>query len=212
MGVDADLLVHTIKNAGPLAAQLHATFQPIPQRHKKADTGRKEEGRDGRAFTVLGERKNTAKILNSEERLERLERLARLEEEKQQLAGEGAKKGAAISRVKGMLREARIIDNDALLSNKKPTKEVLRRFINTWPQVIEAWRVYTQKHGVGSGDTIAWKYMFDFVHGGHTHHETVKRGRALPLVFDDDKGEAATSVAMPPAVVEEASAAPTTGE
>lgn len=128
MGVDADLLVHTIKNAGPLAAQLHATFQPIPQHHKKADTGRKEEGRDGRAFTVLGERKNTAKILNSEEGLERL---ARLEEEKQQQAGEGEKKGAAISRVKGMLREARIIDNDALLSNKKPTKEVLRRFINT---------------------------------------------------------------------------------
>ena len=145
---------------------------------------------------MLGERKNAAKILNSEERLAQL---ARLQEERQQHADEAAWKVAAFAHVNRMLHLAGIIDEPAYCSNKRPTVALLRLFVNKWPEVIAAWRLYTQKHGVGSGDTIAWRYYFDYVHGGHTGHETVKEGRpALPLVIDDRKAEASAEAPAAP--------------
>lgn len=185
LGVVGDLLFQAVKHGAPVAALLRSTFHSVDQPSKSAGAGKKD-GKDGRAYTELGERKNAPKILNAEERLAEL---ARLEGEKQQEAADGAVKAATISRVNQILLLDGIIDDAAFRLSKRPIKAHLKAFIHQKPGALDAWRVYTGKHGVGSGDTIAWKYFFDFVHGGYVQHQTIKEGQAaLPLVTDDQDG------------------------
>ena len=51
---------------------------------------------------------------------------------------------------------------------------------------------------MGSGSTIAWKFYLDFLHGGYNYHPTLyKEGVPLPLVLDDQKGQADAASAAP---------------
>lgn len=200
LGVDGDVITYIIKTAAPLGADLLAHYKPVQPQQKKGDAGRKKDGVDGRAFTVLGEPKNAAKVLNGEDRLARpLE----VEQEQRAQADAGARRDAILASVNTTLLRCQVIDQ-LPARGKKPTVAQMRAFISKYPGIIAWWRVYLQKHGVGGGDTIAWKYYFDFIHGGCHNHATVKDGQpALPLVLDEQKGGAdAPSSASDSAMVE----------
>ena len=131
--------------------------------------------------------------------LERLGRMDEFKQQQQQQADQKAAHAAAYRRVNTALHHARRIDTAALDANKKPTIALMKGFVEQYPQsVVPAWRLYLQKHGVGSGSTIAWKYYFDFVWGGYTYHPTLKEDNPLPLVLDDQKGQADAASAPPP--------------
>ena len=190
LGTCGETLTRAAFVALPLAADIGVHLPPIEPRRQAADM---EGDGPARKRNQLGELKSAAKVANSEARLRHIKEL---EQQQRGQADQQAARTAAFARVNTVLHRAGCIDDDALAAKKKPTVALMKRFIEQYPSsVVPAWRLYAQKHGVGSGSTIAWKYYFDFVYGGYNYHPTLKEGHeALPLVLDDQKTEGTQQV------------------
>jgi hypothetical protein len=197
LGTCGETLARAAHLALPFVADVGALLQPV-QSQRAVD----EEGQvPARKFNHLGELKCAPKIANTEERI------GLVNEYEQQLrahAGHKAARTALHKKVNGILHQANCIDAAAITANKKPTIAQMKGFIEMYAQAaVPAWRQYLIKHGVGFGGTIAWKYYFDFLHGGHVYHQSLKQAEPLPLVLDEERGQADASTTATPLEAEE---------
>jgi len=177
------LVVHAVKRGATVAAALHTSFVPVVRPAGTA-TGKVS---DGRARTILGESKSSAKLLNSEDRLEKLR--AHVEEQAEVSDAEklrADKRAAAYNVVNKMLHDADIIPLPDSLKNQKPTLRLLKE-LALRTQI--AWNNYKLVYGIGDGRIIRWMHWFDFLHGGGPSHSALRLGEGQappPPVLDDD--------------------------